>query len=863
MNDRLEKGRGSPDRNSAEVAELFATALQHHQRGDLNKAWDQYQAVLVRKPDHAESLHHLGVIAIQIGRHDLSVELIGRAIGLDDRIAEFHYNIGIAYGSLGRLEQAIVHNRKAIEIKPDYGAAFMNLGKALASQGRIEEAIDRYQRAVALMPDAPEARLGLANALTSAGQLESAANAYLTLLAMNPDDADTQNNFGTLLAAQGKLDQAIVRYEQALRLNPALATAEFNLGNAHRDGGKLQAATEHFRRALRLNPNFADAHNNLGIILELEDRHAEACDCFQRAIAAKPNFAAAYKNLGKALHAVGNLARALEAFRQAMALDDTAETRTLLYTALTDARSLPHAHRYREVLVRALAEPPGEPRELVAAAVSALTENPVVDRCLQRVLQLAPGFEPGDLKELGRDQLLLALLISERSGSEQIEQLLTAMRAALLNVALRLGPGAAADEDMLTLNCALARHCFLTEYVFAVSDRELEHARTLQTSIAEALKPGSNVPVKITAMWIAAAASYAALLTLPDPEVLRIGPWPAPLDAVIQQQIAIPREIQRVAAAIPRLTPIDDEISLLVARQYEDSPYPRWEGLPVKREADVNVGDYLRARFPAVPAHLEVGSEGCDYLIAGCGTGRHAATMARLFGKLRVTAIDLSKASLGYAKYKTDSLGLTDIAYGQADILAIRTIEKTFDVIDSVGVLHHMADPQAGWRALLGVLRLRGCMRIGLYSEIGRRHIVAARRLIAEWGYGQSDDEIRQSRQDLLACSEGSPEREATKSWDFYSLSECRDLLFHVQEHRLTFPQIGQFLAAHDLELIGLELDAPARQQYGERFPHDKPMTDLKSWHVFEQENPDLFRAMYYFWVQRRTAEFAGSNAVA
>jgi tetratricopeptide (TPR) repeat protein/SAM-dependent methyltransferase len=850
MNDLLEKSRRPRDRNSTEIAELFAGALQHHQRGDLTRAWEQYQAVLARQPDHVDSLHHLGVVAMQIGRHDLSVELIGRAIGLDDRVPEFHYNVGIAYGSLGKFDEAIAHNRKAIELKPDYGAAFMNLGKALVSRGRTDEAIDSYQRAVALMPTSPEASLGLANALANAGQSDTAVAEYQKLLTLNPKDADAHNNLGTLLADQGKLDEAIARYEQALRLNPGLAMAEFNLGNAHRDGGRLKDAADHYRAALRLNPSFADAHNNLGTILQLENQHAEACTCFRHAIAARPGFAAAHKNLGKASQAIGDLARALEAFRQAQALDDSAETRALLNTALADPRSVPHAYRYREVLIRALAEPPGEARELVPSAVSALTENPVLDRCLQRTLQPAPAtvFEPGELCELGTDQLLLALLKSERICSEAIERLLTAMRAALLDAASQLRPDDDADEHMLALQCAMARYCFLTEYVFAVSDREMAQARTLQTSLAERLKAGAAVQP----LWIAAAASYAALHTSPESALLRTGSWPAVLDAVIDQQVVVPREIQRAADAIPRLTPIDDEISQLVARQYEDNPYPRWESLPLtKCAAEATVGDYLRARFPAVPAHLQDGAEGCDYLIAGCGTGRHAA-MAGLFGKLNITALDLSRASLGYAKYKTDRLGLNDIAYGQADILALGTIGKTFDVIDSVGVLHHMANPQAGWRALLGVLRPRGCMRIALYSETGRRHIVAARRLIAERGLGQSADEIRRSRQELLAAAEGSPERMVTKFWDFYTLSECRDLLFHVQEHRLTFPQLGLILADHDLELIGLEVDASIQQQYGERFPEDKPMTDLTNWHVFEQKNPDTFRAMYYFWAQRK-----------
>lgn len=84
MSDLLENRGQSSGRNPEEIAALFALALQHHQRGDLNAAWNQYQVIVARQPDHVESLHHLGVIALQTGQHELSIELIGRAIGLND-----------------------------------------------------------------------------------------------------------------------------------------------------------------------------------------------------------------------------------------------------------------------------------------------------------------------------------------------------------------------------------------------------------------------------------------------------------------------------------------------------------------------------------------------------------------------------------------------------------------------------------------------------------------------------------------------------------------------------------------------------------------------------------------------------------
>ena len=101
-------------------------------------------------------------------------------------------------------------------------------------------------------------------------------------------------------------------------------------------------------------------------------------------------------------------------------------------------------------------------------------------------------------------------------------------------------------------------------------------------------------------------------------------------------------------------------------------------------------------------------------------------------------AVDLSLASLCYAKRQALALGLTNIAFAEADILKLGGIGRTFDIVDASGVLHHMADPWAGWRVLLSLLRPGGFMRVGLYSRLARRDINAARALIAERGYAST-----------------------------------------------------------------------------------------------------------------------------
>jgi len=297
---------------------------------------------------------------------------------------------------------------------------------------------------------------------------------------------------------------------------------------------------------------------------------------------------------------------------------------------------------------------------------------------------------------------------------------------------------------------------------------------------------------------------------------------------------------------IPHLTAIADPVSQQVRQQYEDNPYPRWVTL-APTAAESSISGHLRGLLPLAPLRDVPEPEKPDILVAGCGTGQQPIGTAQRFPHARVLAIDLSLASLAYAKRKADAVRVP-IEFAQGDILELGT-ERRFDVIESTGVLHHMAEPMRGWAALVKLLKPGGFMRVGLYSELARQGVVAIRKIIAERNYDATPDGIRKCRHDVIASNDA---RFATivHAPDFFSTSACRDLLFHVQEHRLTLPQIAAFLKEHELTLLGFEHDAATLAAYRRAFPDDVTMTDLALWDRFETAQPATFRGMYNFWVQ-------------
>jgi len=440
------------------------------------------------------------------------------------------------------------------------------------------------------------------------------------------------------------------------------------------------------------------------------------------------------------------------------------------------------------------------------------------------------------------DALLRHVLESTTIRNVDLERLLTSMRAEFLRLATDGAAIRNLDDDAVPFCCALAKQCFINEYVFAIKPEEAEDAERVRQKLVEALTQDSAVPP----LWPCVVAMYFPLHSLPNAQALVDRAWPAALAELLTQQVREPWEERQYRDLIPRLTPMGDAVSVQVREQYEENPYPRWVHAASVAEP-TTIDEHLRSQFPSAPFRPLANDTGIDILVAGCGTGRHPIELARKYKDARVLAIDLSLTSLCYAKRKTPAALASRIEYAQADLLELGSITRSFDLIDVSGVLHHLADPLAGWRVLLSLLRSGGFMHVGLYSELARQDIAAARQFIADRGYRPVAEDIRRCRQDLL----NTPLKSIAKAGDFFSTSECRDLLFHIQEHRLTIPEMKSFLAENDLKFIGFEFSPRLMHHYRNLFGGDHSMRDLDRWHALETERPDTFAGMYQFWAQK------------
>ena len=374
----------------ATISEALAIAIQHHQAGRLQAAEQIYRQILAVEPNHADALNLLGVIASQVGKHEIAVEYIERAIRLKGNAAPFHSNLAGAYSALGKIPEAVACCRRALELKPDYPEAHYNLGIVLKEQGKLDEAVACYRRALALKPDYVDAHSNLGNALNNQGKLDEAVACHRRALQLKPDSAEAHNNLGAAFKEQGKLDEAVVCYRRALELKLDSAEAHYNLGIALKEQGKLDEAVACYRRALELKPDYVEAHSNLGNALKDQGKLDEAVACHRRALQLKPDSAETHNNLGAAFNEQVKLDEAVACYRRALQLKpDYVEAHSNLGNTLKDQGKLDEAVAcYR----RALQLKPNF-AEVHSNLGNALKDQGKLDEalsCCRRALELKP-----------------------------------------------------------------------------------------------------------------------------------------------------------------------------------------------------------------------------------------------------------------------------------------------------------------------------------------------------------------------------------------------------------------------------------------------------------------------------------------
>ena len=261
---------------------------------------------------------------------------------------------------------------------------------------------------------------------------------------------------------------------------------------------------------------------------------------------------------------------------------------------------------------------------------------------------------------------------------------------------------------------------------------------------------------------------------------------------------------------------------------YERYPYPRpihslenyrrlWQDQQ-RRRADYHLF------WPARPYR-----EDHSILIAGCGTSQ-AAKHALRWPAAQVTGIDFSATSVRCTEELKRQYHLSNLQVRQLPVERVNELETSFDQIICTGVLHHLADPDAGLSALRGVLKPDGAMHLMVYAPYGRAGIYMLQEFCRRLDIHATDEEIRDLIAALGALSPGHPLRNLLREApDFRQEAELVDALLHPRDRAYSVPQLFDFLERGGLTFGRWLKQAPYNPHCGvmEKIPQASRMAQL------------------------------------
>jgi tetratricopeptide (TPR) repeat protein len=329
MNRQQRRTAAKADKSSdRSPAILFECGLRYLRSGQFSEAEKCCREILADDPDHADSLHLLGLISAETNRCDQAIEYFAQAIRKNPNNADYFSNLGTVLRRQDRFEEALKSFNLALSLKPDVIDTWIKLGSVLQRQERFEEALLAYDHALKVDPPRIGAKnLSQADAFYKRGvcfrhlmRLEEACISYGKALAIYPDHFDALNDRGRTLLDMWRADEALMDFRKAIALEPNSFATLNNCGIALILLRRNEEALTILDRALSISPEMVEIFNNKGNALKNLGRLDEALANYDRAITLQPDYVEAHSNRGNCLDEMGRYREALSSYEDALAL---------------------------------------------------------------------------------------------------------------------------------------------------------------------------------------------------------------------------------------------------------------------------------------------------------------------------------------------------------------------------------------------------------------------------------------------------------------------------------------------------------------------------------------------------------------
>ena len=223
--------------------------------------------------------------------------------------------------------------------------------------------------------------------------------------------------------------------------------------------------------------------------------------------------------------------------------------------------------------------------------------------------------------------------------------------------------------------------------------------------------------------------------------------------------------------------------------------------------------------------------ENQEILVAGCGTSQ-AARYALREPDARITAIDVSDTSLRHTRDLQRKYNLQNLELHKLPIESVSELGRTFDLVVCTGVLHHLADPDEGLRALRDVLRPDGAMRVMVYARYGRAGIYMMQEYCRLLEIHPSASDLRSLATTLDALPKDHPIANVLRrANDFRRPEAMADALLHPQDRAYSVPEMYAWLDRCGMSFGRWVEQAPYLPQCGAlaKSPHAARLASLPS----------------------------------
>ncbi len=256
-------------------------------------------------PNHADTLHLLGLLSFHAKQYDHAVEWISRAIRQEPK-TDYLTNLGTTLVNLGRREEALKAFDKAVQLKPLDADLWRNLGNVLIDVERPADAILSFQHALKLNPRHFDVAYKAGQLLYQSERLEEALVCFNRCNELEPNHLPTLYMQSLTLHRLKRFEEALTGSERALILDPANVDTCNNIGNILRSLGRSEEALPWFDRSLELQPNLAVTIASKAVTLVELHRFDEAFAAYRLARTVDPGCAAAEWNLALLEMLTGN-----------------------------------------------------------------------------------------------------------------------------------------------------------------------------------------------------------------------------------------------------------------------------------------------------------------------------------------------------------------------------------------------------------------------------------------------------------------------------------------------------------------------------------------------------------------------------